>query len=265
MTKQDMEDTIDDYVHAAQTAIEAGFDGVEIHSAVSQPIPHYLYYIHQLTPSQNGYLLNQFLSDNINKRTDAYGGTPENRSRFIWEVVDAVSAAIGAGRTGIRFSPFGTFQDVADSDIMGQFSCTIKGLDNKGLAFIHFVRERSKEIFDDTKQRAQHYAAARRRGVPEDQLPEQMTLRPLRRILKNTTMITCGEFDDKNVWEPLEAGLMDGVAYGKWFISNPDLVERLRNGWALAPFDSATFYTKDAEGFTDPPTYAGMQKRSGKF
>lgn len=180
-------------------------------------------------------------------------------------MVDAVSAAIGAGRTGIRFSPFGTFQDVADSDIIGQFSCTVKGLDNKGLAYVHFVRERSKATFDDTEQRARLYAAARIRGVPENQLPDQMTLRPLVRLLKNTTVITCGEFDDQNVWEPLEAGLMDAVVYGKWFISNPDLVERLRNGWPLAPFNSATFYTKDEEGYTSPPTYAAEQKRSKKF
>lgn len=180
-------------------------------------------------------------------------------------MVDAVSAAIGAGRTGIRFSPFGTFQDVAPSDIIGQFSCTVKGLENKGLSFIHFVRERSKETFDDTEQRAQLYAAARIRGVAEDQLPDQMTLGPLVRLLRNTAVITCGEFDDQNVWEPLEAGQMDGIVYGRWFISNPDLVERLKNGWPLAPFDSATFYTKGSEGYTSPPTYAVEQKRSKKF
>lgn len=180
-------------------------------------------------------------------------------------MVDAVTAAIGAGRTGIRFSPFGTFQDVADSDIIGQFTCTIKGLENRGLAFVHFVRERSKAAFDDTEQRAQLYAAARIRGVPEDRLPEQMTLRPLTRLLKNTTVITCGEFDDENVWEPIEAGIVDAAVYGRLFISNPDLVERLRNGWPLTPFNSSTFYTKDAEGFTDPPTYAAEKKRSKKL
>ncbi|KAI5841998.1 hypothetical protein BZA05DRAFT_449358 [Tricharina praecox] len=234
MTFEDIKITIEDYVHAAQTAIDAGFDGVEVHSA-------------------NGYLLDQFLCDNINQRTDKYGGSIENRSRFPLEVTDAVIAAIGADRVGIRFSPFGFYQETKSSDIHGQYGHVMAECDKRGLAYVHLVEPRSDLMNSDSVKQQQLRELAKAQGKTEE---EMLTIKPFREILKNTPLITCGSFNAENSLQPLESNTADAIAYGRYFISNPDLPHRLAKGLEFTPYDRNTFYTTGREGYTDYPTYA---------
>ncbi|PWW79506.1 FMN-linked oxidoreductase [Tuber magnatum] len=207
MTIRDIQDTISDYVHASKCAIAAGFDGVEIHAA-------------------NGYLLNQFICDNINLRTDTYGGSTENRGRIVLEVVDEVVAAIGSNRVGIRFSPFGFFQGTDTSDIHEHYGYVIERVGRKGLAYVHLIEPRSELTMDGEKKKKKLLAIARAKG-----------------------------FDNTNSEDTVENGEAEGIVFGRYFISNPDIVERLRNGWPLARYDRSTFYVPGAAGYTDYPTH----------
>jgi len=250
MTIEDIKNTVDDYVHAAKTAIAAGFDGVEVHSA-------------------NGYLLDQFLCDNINTRTDKYGGSTENRSRFAVEVVDAVAAAIGSDRVGVRFSPFGVFQGTATSDIFEQYGDVVRKMDSRGLAYVHIIRPRSTFMavftggFEGQEaQMRKALAAARARGVPEEELsdPGYYGLKPFRKWLRNTPLLAAGNFTAENVDEPYEDGTGDASVFGRYFISNPDLVERLQKGLPLTKYDRSTFYYIEGDrasekGFNDYTSY----------
>ncbi|KAL7276761.1 hypothetical protein RUND412_000226 [Rhizina undulata] len=239
LTIEEIKDTVSDFVHAAKCAIEAGFDGVEVHGA-------------------NGYLLDQFICDNINIRTDQYGGSVENRARFPLEVVDAVAAAIGPERTGFRLSPFGDFQDTNTSDIIGHYGYVASELDKRGLAFVHLIEARSEIRVDDDVKIQRLKAKAKARGIPEDEI---LSIKAFRNILKNTPLISCGSFDDKNPFAPVDNGEIDAVAYGRYFISNPDLPERLRKGYPLAKYDRSTFYTQGPEGYIDYPTYEEQQEK----
>ncbi|WP_198585950.1 alkene reductase [Pararhizobium haloflavum] len=202
---------IEDYGHAARSAIAAGFDGVEIHSA-------------------NGYLLDQFLQDGANDRTDAYGGSIDNRMRLTLEVCDRVIAEIGAGRVGIRLSPRGQANDITDSDPHGLFSALYKALDTRGLAYLHVV-----ESF----------------GTAGDEKGEAL----IRTLRSDWTgfYIANGEYDAERSAEAIRSGHADAVSVGKAFIANPDLPERFRTGAALNPQDKDTFYGGGAEGYTDYP------------
>jgi N-ethylmaleimide reductase len=244
MTIQDIQDAIEDYVHAAKLAIEAGFDGVEVHSA-------------------NGYLLDQFICDNINIRTDAYGGGIENRGRLVLEVVDAVVAAVGADRVGVRFSPFSTFQGTNTRDIIGDYGYLIDKMDSKGLAYVHLVEPRSDLFLSRDEKRELVMANLKAKGIPEEKLDYYLTLKPFRELLKNTPLIVAGGFNDKNSAAPVDAGEFDVVVMGRPFISNPDVVDRIRNGWPLAPWDRNTFYTSGTKGYTDYQTY--KQESSSKI
>jgi 2,4-dienoyl-CoA reductase-like NADH-dependent reductase (Old Yellow Enzyme family) len=234
MTLQDIKDTIEDYVHAAKLCIEAGFDGIEIHNA-------------------NGYLLDQFFCDNINKRTDAYGGSTENRARLTLEVTDAIVAAIGADKVGIRFSPFGFFQDTQPSDIIGQYGYAMEQLDTRGLAYIHVIEPRQDLQNSEVTKIQRLKDIAKERGISEDNL---LSIRPFREIVKNTPLITNGGFDATNAAPAIENSEADGIVYGRYFISNPDLPERLAKGLELAPYNRNTFYSSGNEGYTDYPVYA---------
>jgi len=193
------------YVAGAENAVEAGFDGVEIHAA-------------------NGYLIDQFLRDGTNKRDDAYGGSFENRSRFLLEIVEGVSAAVGAERTGVRLSPSGTFNDMSDSDPEGLFSYVLDRLGDYGLAYVHIVDALEGDIAHGAKAV----------GLPK-----------LRGAYKGT-LITCGGYDK-------EKGLADAVAFGLLFIANPDLPERFESDAPLNEPDPSTFYTQDEKGYLDYP------------
>jgi N-ethylmaleimide reductase len=211
---------VDDYRKAARAAIDAGFDGVEIHAA-------------------NGYLIDQFLRSNSNQRTDAYGGSIENRARFLFEVVDAITAEIGAGRTGIRLSPVTPANDAFDPEPQALFDHVVKGLAKHGLSYIHVIEgatggertfKQGDAAFDFAALRASYQAAGG----------------------KAAWMGNNG-YDRALAISSVESGRVDLVAFGKPFISNPDLVDRLRQDSPLNPLDQETMYGGGAKGYTDYP------------
>lgn len=215
----EMKDLLQDYRQAALNAVEAGFDGVEIHSA-------------------NGYLLDQFINTSCNNRTDIYGGSIENRCRFPLEVVDTVVEAVGAERTAIRFSPWSEFQDMKDDTPYETWGYLCKSLQEKhsDMAFVDFIEPRADFCVDNYTKQAD-------------------TLEPFRQAWKGP-MISAGgfTFNTERAFEVAEkTGNM--IGFGRLFIANPDLVERLRNGWPLNKYNRDTFYTNSAEGYTDYPFY----------
>jgi len=214
MTSEDISQTIEDFANGARNAIEAGFDGVEIHGA-------------------NGYLLNQFLCDSSNVRTDEYGGSIENRCRFALEVTDAVCKAIGNERTGIRLSPGGVGHDLVDSNLKDLFGHLIDALNDFDLAYLHLLEpyQDLSNIPNAVQQIAQHF----------------------RPIYKGTLMINNG-FSFETATRVIEEGHADLVSFGKLLISNPDLVERFKQNAALNNWDEDTFYSEGPEGYTDYPT-----------
>ena len=203
------------YVQAAQNALAAGFDGVEVHAA-------------------NGYLIDQFLRDQTNKRTDRYGGSIENRSRFLLEVVEAVTAAVSAERTGVRISPQNGQNDISDSDPQRLFNYVAQQLSGKGLAYLHIIE-------GDTG------------GVP---VPP-FDYAKLKRLFGGIVIANNG-FDKARASEAIAQGRADLTAFGKPFISNPDLVIRLLLDAALAPANRETFYGGAEQGYTDYPILRGV-------
>lgn len=202
---------IDSFKRASANAIEAGFDGVEIHGA-------------------NGYLLDQFAKDGTNKRTDAYGGSIENRARLMIEVSKAVAAEAGADRTGIRISPVTPANDVSDSNPQPLFDHIVDQLNALKLIYIHVIEGAT--------------------GGPRDIAPFDYA--SLRKRFSGTYIANNG-YDFKLATEILNQNKADLIAFGKPFISNPDLVERLKLGAPLNPFDKTTFYGGGAKGYTDYP------------
>lgn len=203
------------YAQAAKNAMEAGFDGVEVHAA-------------------NGYLIDQFLKDGVNQRTDGYGGSIENRTRLLAEVIDAVTAAIPAGRVGVRLSPFSGANDARDSTPQETFSRAIERISGKGLAYLHVVEGQT--------------------GGPRE-LPEGADLDALRAKFDGAWMVNNG-YDRAMAIAAVDKGEADAVAFGKAFISNPDLVTRLHEGAPLNEWDQSTFYGGTEKGYTDYPTLA---------
>ncbi|MEK9969003.1 MAG: alkene reductase [Ferrovibrio sp.] len=197
------------YRKGAANAIAAGFDGVEIHGA-------------------NGYLLDQFLRDGINQRTDAYGGSIENRARLLLEVTQAIVEEIGAARTGIRISPVTPANDAADSNPQPLFNYVVEQLDRLGLVYIHVIEGST--------------------GGPRDNLP--FDYGALRSRYRGTWMTNNG-YDRAMADNAIASGRADLVAFGRPFIGNPDLVERLRREAPLAQLNRATLYGGGAEGYTD--------------
>lgn len=200
------------YRIGAKNALAAGFDGVEIHAA-------------------NGYLIDQFLQNGTNKRTDIYGGSVENRARFLLEITQAVIDVWGADRVGVRLSPNGTFNDMSDSNPTALFSHVIQALNALNVVYVH--------LRTGTEADARHG----RQPIP------MKTLRPLfqRSIILND------QFDRAKGDEAVAQGLADMVAFGSLFISNPDLPLRLQINATLVPPDSSTFYGGTEKGYTDYP------------
>ncbi|WP_421560349.1 alkene reductase [Pseudomonas sivasensis] len=205
---------VNDFRQAAKNAIAAGFDGVEIHGA-------------------NGYLLDQFLKDGSNIRTDAYGGSVENRARLLLDVSAAVVEEIGADRTGIRISPISPANGVSSSDPQEQFDYVVGQLDALGLVYLHVVEGAT--------------------GGPRDIAP--FDFGPLRQRFKNTYIANNG-YDLNLAASRLNDDKADLIAFGRPFIGNPDLVERLKTDAALAAFDPTTLYGGGAAGYIDYPTLA---------
>lgn len=215
MTNADIAQTVAEYANAAKLAIQAGFDGVELHAA-------------------NGYLIEQFLNPNVNKRTDAYGGDADGRNRFALEVAQACVKAIGANKVGIRISPYGVFNATGAFDgLEEQFLALTKNLSEMGLVYLHLV---------------DHSAM----GAP----PVPAELKKQLRTAFAQTFIAVGGFDAQSAEAVLQANEADLAAFGRPFISNPDLVARMKSGAALSAPDMSTFYTPGEKGYTDYPNLA---------
>jgi N-ethylmaleimide reductase len=208
---------IEAYRQGTRNAIEAGFDGVEIHGA-------------------NGYLLEQFLQARSNTRTDQYGGSIENRARLLLEVTEAVVATWSADRVAIRISPYGVSNDSGEADPMPLYSYVTGKLDRLGLAYLHLVEPRTSGVG--------------RAEVFHDNVPKAYELfRPL----WNGVLVTAGGFDGTSAEEAVASGDVDVIAFGRPFIANPDLPERIRQKAPFTPYNRATFYGGAAGGYTDYP------------
>ncbi len=204
-----------EYAHSARLAIEAGFDGVELHAA-------------------NGYLIEQFLNANVNKRQDAYGGSAANRNRFALEVMRATVAAIGAERVGIRISPFGVFNGTGGFEgVEAQYEALVSEASTLGLMYVHLL---------------DHCAM----GAPA--VPAELKAK-LRSLFKGS-FILAGSFTGDTAEQALAAGQADLIGFGRPFISNPDLVARLQKGADFAAPNMGTFYTPGEAGYTDYPAVA---------
>lgn len=208
-----------DYRTSAANAKQAGFDGVEIHSA-------------------NGYLIDQFLQSKTNKRSDRYGGSLENRYRFLKEIVESILTVWDAGRVGIRLSPNGVFNDMGSPDYRETFTYVVQQLNNYGLAYLHLLDGLAFGFHEQ--------------GEP-------MTLAEFRKVYDGALMGNCG-YDRETAEQAIANGDADLIAFGRPYISNPDLVARFANNWELNPdADMGTWYSSGSEGYIDFPTYQKSQ------
>ena len=213
---------VEDYRNAALRAKEAGFDGVEIHSA-------------------NGYLIDEFLQSRTNKRTDKYGGTIEKRYQFLKEIVEAILTVWPANRVGVRLSPNGVYNDMGSDDYRETFTYVAKSLNEYGLAYLHVMNGLAFGFHE--------------KGEP-------MTLKEFREVFKGPIMGNCG-YDKESAEKDIANGDADLIAFGRPFISNPDLPERFANDWPLNPMaDMSAWYSHEKEGYTD---YSRYQKEAVKI
>jgi N-ethylmaleimide reductase len=211
---------VEDYRRAAARAKAADFDGVELHAA-------------------NGYLPDQFLQDGSNKRTDAYGGSIENRSRFLLEVVEAMVSVWGGNRVSVRFAPSGSWNGMADSNPQALFAYVTQHLNRFGLAYLHIIEPRVKGNV-----------------VLIDGLAP-VASQQLRKIFQGK-IIAAGGFEPDTAEAIVEEGDADAVAFGRHFLSNPDLPKRIEKGLPLNDYDRDTFYTFEPHGYIDYPSYADL-------
>jgi N-ethylmaleimide reductase len=215
---------VEAFRQAADNAKQAGFDGVEIHGA-------------------NGYLLEQFLQSHTNLRTDRYGGSIENRARLLLEITQAVTGVWGADRVGVRLSPYGVANGSGEPEPMPLYTHVVKALDPLGLAYLHFIEPRS--------------SGAGRAEVNWQNVPSAMVLfRPIWRGV----LISAGGFTGEMAEAAIAQGHADAIAFGRIFISNPDLPRRLQHGFPLTPYNRATFYGGEEVGYTDYPAYGELER-----
>jgi N-ethylmaleimide reductase len=214
------------FAKAAANARKVGFDGVELHAA-------------------NGYLIEQFMNSVLNTRTDRYGGgSMEDRTRFLMEVVDAVVAEFGPGRVGVRLSPFGKYNAMPTEPFAEEtFLYVAEQLGRRGVAYIHLLYELMPEGNMETAEFKPRYL-------------DHALLAKARAVFPGA-FIWCGGFNDRErAQASLDTGLVDLIAFGRPFIANPDLAERLKHGWPLAEADRSTYYTRRGKvGYTDFPAY----------
>jgi N-ethylmaleimide reductase len=207
------------FVQAARNGIEAGFDGVELQGA-------------------NSHLIEQFLEDGTNKRTDRYGGSLENRSRFLLDIVTGVSAAIGADRLGVRLSPFGQYGGIHDSEPKDLFSFVINELNQRHLAYLHLIEARGSEI-----------------GLSDELHENAVNNAALFRSAFDGQLLSAAAYTPDSAAVAIEQRHADAIAFGRLFIANPDLVERIKENLPLNPSDRSTFYGGAGHGYTDYKTF----------
>ena len=206
---------VEDYRLASARALEAGFEGVEFHGG-------------------NGYLIDQFLQDSSNTRTDEYGGSIANRTRFLMEIVKAVSTVWGGDRVAVRIAPSGTWNGMGDSDPDALFSSVAEQLNQFNLAYLHVIEPRVKG------------------NIVTEEGQGPIGSERLRKIFKGK-IIAAGGFEPDTAEKAVRAGIADAVAFGRHFVSNPDLPRRIHEYLPLTPYDRDTFYTFDATGYIDYP------------
>ncbi|KAF2003784.1 FMN-linked oxidoreductase [Amniculicola lignicola CBS 123094] len=233
LTKDQIKRTVADYCSAAKMAMEAGFDGIEVHAG-------------------NGYLPEQFLSSNINKRTDEYGGTPQNRCRFVVELMEELANAVGGDKCAIRLSPFGLFNQTRGEQRVETWSFLCEQIKEKipDMSYISLIEPRYEQIHSTAEKDA--FLATW--GLD----PSTINLKFLRKIMGPTPFFSAGGWNDTNALDALDENEYDALVIGRYFISNPDLVQRLKERKPLTKYDRATFYGpfQDRErGFTDYPTW----------
>lgn len=235
LTGDDIQRVIGDYVHSAKLAIHtAGFDLVEVHGA-------------------HGYLLDQFFNSVVNTRSDAYGGSVENRARFLFDVIDAVQAAVGKDRVAVRISPHTPetmkFNGVDDANPLQVYDHVFEKLDTKNLAYVLLTEPRWRGGGTDG-------------GAADPGMQMPLTFAPRYKPRYRGVLIGAGGFTPSNGKAAISDGHVDAVAFGRWFISNPDIVERLRTGAPFNVYNRATFYVapgvdtlsaQSAVGYTDYP------------
>ena len=214
----EIKDIVEQFKQGSINAKEAGFDGVEVHGA-------------------NGYLLDQFLQDGSNARTDSYGGSIENRSRLLLEVIDEAIKVWGNSRVGVRLSPYGTFNDMKDSNPIELFSYVLSELEKRKIAQVHLIEPRSSSAGGDDK-------------IAEGAVE---TAKLFRKSFDGI-IISAGGYKVENAIETIENDSADAVAFGRLFISNPDLVRRIKEGKELNKYDRKTFYGGAEKGYVDYPS-----------
>jgi N-ethylmaleimide reductase len=213
----EIKNIVNDYRIACKYAKQAGFDGVEVHGA-------------------NGYLLDQFLQDGSNTRDDIYGGTIENRSRLLLDVVDTAIQIWGKGRVGVRLSPYGTFNDMRDSNPMALFNYVLNVLNQRNIAYVHMIEPRS--------------TGAGGGDAVNDTAPSTSDL--FRKAFDGT-FISAGGYTPESAKAAVSNDQADAIAFGRFYISNPDLAERILKGAELTPYNRTTFYGGAEKGYTDYP------------
>ncbi|CAH8294739.1 unnamed protein product [Eruca vesicaria subsp. sativa] len=215
LSTEEIPSIVNDFRLAARNAMEAGFDGVEIHGA-------------------NGYLIDQFMKDTVNDRTDQYGGSLQNRCKFALDIVEAVANEIGPDRVGIRLSPFADYMESADTNPQALALHMAESLNKYGILYCHVIEARMKTVGE------------------VGECPPHMLV-PMRKAFKGT-FISAGGFKKEDGNEAVAEGRTDLVAYGRWFLANPDLPKRFEVGAELNKYDRSTFYTSDpVVGYTDYP------------
>lgn len=221
LESEEVPEVVHQYRRGAQNARRAGFDGVELHGA-------------------NGYLIDQFLRSKTNRRTDRYGGSVENRVRFLQEVVGAVTESWNSDRVGVRLSPLSSFNDMGDDTPADTFRAAAAAVQDAGLAYVHLVEpSEPKPPVADTGETGTVFSAIREAF--------------------GGAVIANGNYDVARANDAIERGYADLIAFGRAFLANPDLPRRLRDGLPLNVPDQDTFYNGDARGYTDYPTWEALQ------
>lgn len=222
---------VEDYRRSFALAHDSGFDGVEVLAG-------------------NGFLIDQFLRDSANKRTDDYGGPIENRARFLLEVIDAAIEELGASRVGVRLSPHFRADKIDDSDPVATFSYVARELDRRGVAYIHLLEGTT---YDDSGDVPLYKRLVSKASGGSGPRPGQPFLAPIFRELFQGRLILNSGYDRDTAEQAVAEGVADAVAFGRLYISNPDLPERFRLNAALTEPDTATYYTNGPEGYIDYP------------